>query len=90
MNLVLPGPSIEWLHIHAEARLCMGDALIDLCREVKGQECLKTFSYRSRLTEPANPTKMKCKICLKGKPPVPLCTLTKTLLKDTDATPLTP
>lgn len=61
------GPGIEWLHIHAEARLCLGDALIDRCRETAGQLCLKTFSHRNRVPETANPTNMKCRICLKGK-----------------------
>lgn len=63
---LVTGPSVEWLHIHAEARLCVGDAIIDQCRESAGQQCLKTFSYRSRFTDPANPTNMKCRVCLKA------------------------
>ena len=84
------GPTLEWLHRHAEARLCMGDALIDSARETAGQLCLKTFSYRNRVPDSANPTNMTCKICLKGKPLVPLFNIHKTSLKDTDASALTP
>lgn len=68
LTQTVTGPSVEWLHKHAEARLCLGDAMIDQCRENAGQQCLKTFSYRSRLTGPANPTNMKCQICLIGEP----------------------
>lgn len=68
MNAVT-GPSVEWLHRHTEARLCLGDALLDSCRENAGQQCVKTFSYRSRLPEPVNPTNMECKVCSKCKPP---------------------
>lgn len=70
---VVTGPSIEWLHRHTEARLCLGDALMDFCRVNSSHQCFKTFSYRSRLTEPSNSTSIKCGVCRKGKPPVPLC-----------------
>lgn len=53
MNAVT-GHSVEWLHRHTEARLCLGDALLDSCRENAGQQCVKTFSYRSCLPEPVN------------------------------------
>ena len=72
---VVTGPSVEWLHKHAEAQLCMGDALLDFMRESAGQNCVKTYSYRSRLAEPANPTGRICKICYKCKPPVSLLAL---------------
>lgn len=84
------GPTIEWLHRHAEARLCMGDALIDNARQNTGQSCLKTFSYRNRVPDSANPTKMTCIICLKCKPLVLLCNIYKTFLKHADASALTP
>lgn len=90
LTVTVTGPSMEWLHKHAESRLCMGDALIDHCRNSASQQCLKTFPYRSRLTEPADPTKMKCNICFKGKPPVTTLTLFQALLKNTDASPLNP
>ena len=67
----------------------MGDALLDLCREVAGQECVKTFSYRSRLAEPANPTNLTCKICHKCKPHVLPYTLSNAQFNDTDVTAFT-
>ncbi len=74
LNSSVTGPSIEFQHKHPEARLCLGDALIDSCRQSTGLGCIKTFSYRNRLTEPANPTNMKCNVCVKRERCVPLPT----------------
>ena len=89
MNAVT-GPSVEWLHRHTEARLCLGDALLDSCRENAGQSCIKTFSYRSRLPEPVNPTSMECKVCSKCKPPYHFGDFSKIPNIDTDAASPTP
>lgn len=62
------GPSIEWMHRHTEARLCLGDALIDHCHQNVPRTCAKTLSYRRRLIEPANSTTMACYMCQKRKP----------------------
>ena len=89
MNAVT-GPSVEWLHKHAEARLCLGDALLDSCRENAGQQCVKTFSYRSRLPEPVDPTNLQCKVCSKCKPPRSFGGFSKIRVNDADATSLNP
>ena len=88
MNAVT-GPSVEWLHRHTEARLCLGDALLDFFHESTGQQCVKTFSYRSRLPEPVNPTNMKCKVCSKCKPPISFGGFSKVRVNHADAATLT-
>ena len=49
LTAVVTGPSVERLHRHSEAQLCIGDALLGFCHEIAGQDCLKTFVYRIRL-----------------------------------------
>ena len=55
LTAAITGPSVERLHRHSEARLCIGDALLDFCHEIAGQDCLKTFIHIIRLAEPAKP-----------------------------------
>ena len=59
------GPSIEWLHIHPQARLCVGDALLDNVSRAACHTCFKCFTYRNRLREPSDPTDMACQYCTK-------------------------
>lgn len=62
-NLVV-GPTVEWLHRHPDARLCIGDALMDHYRKCVWKDCPKTYQYRSQLRDPANPAeKMTCSYC---------------------------
>ena len=55
LTAAVTGPPVERLHRHSEARLCIRNALLDLCHASAGQDCLRTLIYRLRLAEPANP-----------------------------------